>query len=261
MKYLYPIKISLHWDLIRQMMIEHYYKPEEHDNALFIIGSAAITPVSSLIETGKEIYGADSFSKVIVYQLEPLLDIHWHKPSKILNNIKGDYEIWDYDLDNIAYLSDHGIDAKYRPMKISSCLNRIKSQENPEIDMLFYGSFTEHRYKLLKLFNYDIYLDDTQERLFRYANMNFVWLHNIDGEKLDDYIARSKIILNLCPYENALQQQTRIFYALSNKKCVLSEKASRNYFGNKITEFTDPNDLYKKSLDLLMDDVWRNYTL
>jgi hypothetical protein len=78
---------------------------------------------------------------------------------------------------------------------------------------------------------------------------------------LEEMIGRSKIILNINPYEGECrQQQTRIFYPLINNKCVLSQKSSINYYDNLITEYTDWKDLYQKMIHLLENDRWKDYT-
>jgi hypothetical protein len=139
-------------------------------------------------------------------------------------------------------------------------LKTIQNSEDPKIDLLFYGSYTQHRADLIVDFQRNIVLQDSQKRLEIYSKANFVWLFNIDGKDLEKYIADSKIILNLAPYPNSLQQQTRIFHALNNNKCILSEKVKRNYFSNQIVEFEGVQELYTKTVDLLSDDNWKNYT-
>jgi len=98
------------------------------------------------------------------------------------------------------------------------------------------------------------------EKIFREINASFVFGYNFFGEKLDNLMADSKIILNLNPYEGECrQQQTRIFYALINNKCVLSQRCSRNYFDDLIEEFNTHSEIQEKIIDLLKDDKWRRY--
>lgn len=86
-----------------------------------------------------------------------------------------------------------------------------------------------------------------------------VWINNIDGALLDEYIAKSKIILNINPYDGATrQQQSRIFYPLINEKCVVSQTSNRNYFGDNIYEFTTKYDLKEKLEFLLQNDRWKD---
>ena len=67
---------------------------------------------------------------------------------------------------------------------------------------------------------------------------------------------RSKIILNIHSTDTFnRQEQPRIFYALINKMCVLSEPSQKNYFEDAVIESEDflastqsllKNDKYKK---------------
>ena len=63
------------------------------------------------------------------------------------------------------------------------------------------------------------------------------------------------------PYEGECrQQQTRINYALTNNKCVISQKNNINYYGDKIVEFDTKEDLLSKLVYLLDNEKWRDYT-
>ena len=94
-----------------------------------------------------------------------------------------------------------------------------------------------------------------------FSKMRVVNTFNVFGKELDEMIGRSKIILNINPNDGeSRQQQTRIFYALINNKCVLSEANRFNYFGNMIVEFTDLPDFASKIFYLLREDNWKNYT-
>ena len=66
---------------------------------------------------------------------------------------------------------------------------------------------------------------------------------------------RSKIILNIhhCKDYNR-QEQPRIFYALMNKKCVVSQPSTKNYFGEAIVE---ANDIVKAVKNLIKDDKYK----
>lgn len=198
--------------------------------------------------------------KLIIYQTEPLVPNHWWKTERIIENIRGADEVWDYDLENIMVLKKYGIEAKYRPPKYCHKLKTVVNNENPDIDILFYGSMTERRSKFISYYltNAIIRNEDTQIWL----DANFVYAFNTLGKKLDEYIARSKIILNLNPYDGECrQQQVRIYHSLINEKCVLSEKNKFNYYGNLICEFENGNmqDMFDKTIYLLRDDRWKTY--
>jgi hypothetical protein len=231
------------------MVKENYETPEMLYSSL-ILGEYVKRSVNDL---KKELPKENQ--KIIVYQLEPLVSKHLWSVDNIINNIRDADEVWDYDLQNIEILNRHGIDAKFKPMRFTRSLQRITNLENPDIDLLFFGGMTDYRNKFLNWF-----WNGTDPKVF--YNLNFVWLKNIVDSKLDEFIGRSKIILNLNPYDGETrQQQTRIFYALINNKCVVSQSSPINYFGDSIIEFTNPHSLNNVLQLLLSNDAWRNKSL
>jgi hypothetical protein len=122
------------------------------------------------------------------------------------------HPVWDYSVNNIEALSKLGIEAKHCPVGYESCLskwnilNHKKSDE--DIDILFYGSVNERRKKIL-------------DQLSEECNLKV--LFGVYGSQLDSFIARSKIILNLHFYEEAIFEIFRCSYLMANKKCIVSE--------------------------------------
>lgn len=231
-----------HWKDISEMVDENYSKYLGHKDSL-IIGACTKHSVNEM----KQVY--NNSKKYIVYQLEPLYENHWHPVSKIVNNMQGADEVWDYDIDNIKVLKSHGINAKFRPFLYTESLNRVPKVDDLDIDILFYGTLNHERYKVL----YDIFCKCGMK-------YNVVTAWNIDGSKLDKFIARSKVIVDLQtnPVEN-IQKQTRIYYALCNNKCVVSEMSRRNYYGDFIIE--SPRDKIAQTLfDVLNNRIWEKRT-
>ncbi len=257
MLFYYNIMFSKHWHMLTMMLQEAYGDESNlYDNVL--LGCYVHTSVNDirneLIKTNQYYDG-----KLIVYQSEPLTKNHWWKTEQIVENIKDADEIWDYDLENIQILQSYGLKAKFRPPTYVSCLANIYSQPEPDIDVLFYGTLTPYRYETI---NNVIGNAEIQENhINTILNFKFVFLYNVMDHLLEEMIGRSKIILNINPYEGECrQQQTRIFYPLINNKCVLSQKSSINYYDNLITEYTDWKDLYQKMIHLLENDRWKDYT-
>lgn len=244
----YKKHLAHFWIQLANMLEDSYLEPE-HSDAHVLLGCYVDNKV---LDLKREL----NASKIIVYQTEPLIDGHWFSTDRILKNIEGADEIWDYDLQNIEMLRKRGIEAKFKPPAYSDRLRTIKPVESEDIDVLFYGSITDYRHNTIRTMLYDQALTN---KMFDFLiNMNFVWLYNITDHKLDDYIARSKVILNMRPYENATrQQQTRIYYPIINNKCVLSEKSEINYFGDSITEYEGVDDLSNKLYSLIQDGNWR----
>lgn len=250
-KYLYMDLYATHWRDISLMLEDNYAKDID---ANIIVGSCTLYSVEHFRKVG--VVNRD---KVIVYQLEPLIEGHWHKREKIINNLKGADEVWDYDLDNIEILKQYGIDAKYRPCLYSESLKRIENSPEPDIDILFYGTPSPRRTKFI----YDsLYGSVIPEKWINtITGCRTVILHHFWGKELDHFISRSKIVVNLSPYDNtSVQQQTRIFYLLTNNKCVISEKSNKNYFGGLIQEFSTPQEMFYTVAELLDGDKWKEYT-
>jgi len=241
-RYIHPVYLQQHWiDLI--YMVEDNYSYELGSRDSLIIGACAYHDVDTY---RKKYEGADRY---IVYQLEPLHEKHWYPMQKIISNISNADEVWDYDLDNIEILKQHGINAKFKPFLYSPNLKRIKNKEEPDIDILFYGSLTKDRLKIIdRLCNHNI------------TTESVVILFNSQGSNLDEYISRSKIILNLnTDQENIIQKQTRLFYGLINDKCIISERSKRNYYGDLIVE-CDRDELVSTTLNYIRTDLWKSHS-
>ena len=243
-KYVYLNFMKDHWrDLI--MMVEDNYSEHIGEDDCLIVGACTERSVEEIKKFNP---GAKRY---IVYQLEPLHKNHWHSPDKIINHIKGADEIWDYDSDNINFLSDYGIEAEYKPFLYSEKLKRIENKPDDEldIDILFYGDHTcPYRLQTLReIFSPHVGVKEE----------GVVMLWNVSGKKLDDYISRAKVILDLhTSEENKVQKQTRLFYALINGKCVVSEKSKYNGFKDLIIE-VERDQLKDKLFQVLREGQWK----
>ena len=256
MYYIYNNYLPGVWHNLLNMIDENYY---EGNNTAVIMGiqqhntkQQVMSDLPSYID------------KVVVYQTEPLVEFHWHKSDNIIKNLATYDEVWEFDYDNYKLLLSLGINAVFKPVKYTESLRRIPFVQEPDIDVLFYGSTTEHRNEFLRNFHGRFTLPDNNVVYKqRYLNLSTVCLNGMDDRRLDEFISRSKIILNLQPHkqENGedRQSQVRIYYPLINGKCVVSEKSKRNYFGNSILEFTNYQEFGEIAMDLLLTGNWRNY--
>ncbi|MAH46283.1 hypothetical protein CMI37_10660 [Candidatus Pacearchaeota archaeon] len=211
------------------LMILEHYDNKEYDNTVFVLGSYCFHTYSNL----KELYKG---KRIIIYQMEQLFngpDEHWVNVEAILGNLEkvdktsGD-EIWDMCLINKAFMGEYGIEVdKVAPFKFCKSLEELDSSIEPEIDVLFYGNLNKRRSKILADLSYYFY----------FKNVSLCWLAGLDMDTQKKYIEKSKIILNLHHTDTFnRQEQTRIFYPLINKKCVISESSTKNYFGDAIVE-------------------------
>lgn len=242
------------WNNLISMVQENYETEENQDDAI-VFGAYMTTPISELRK--QIIQERGQIKKLIVYQSEPLVESHNIHPTKIIDALREVDEVWDFDYENTLLLLKHGINAKYKPPVYTQSLKQINNQENPEIDVLFYGSFSDRRAKLIRSFH-DGFVCKNKEEIKIFQNFNFIWSWNLSYDLLNQYIGKSKIILSLHPYDGESRQQTvRMFYPLINDKVVISEKSSINYFGDSIHEFDDIQHLGEILISLLDFDQWK----
>lgn len=198
-------------------------------------------------------------SKIIAYQSEPIKDgTGCIDKDCILRALQTADEIWDYDLDNIEILNQHGFEAKFKPFKYTSSLTVKNEIQHPDIDVLFIGSPTSYRGIFFEGFNLNPELPN--EEFQEHLSYKFITAHQVYGDLKIELMNRSKIILSLPSFAGAIQPQGRLFYYLSNNKCILSQKSQRNYYDDLIVEFDDATDCAYKIRYLLRNDNWRKYT-
>ncbi|KAF1071544.1 hypothetical protein [Variovorax sp.] len=154
--------------------------------------------------------------------------------------------VWDYSARNVALLRSMGIAATLCEVGHADALRRIVPRETPDIDVLFYGSVNDRRRDALRA------LED--------AGLRVVALFGVYGAARDDYIARSRIVLNLHHYEGRLFEVVRVSYLLANGCCVVSEsgddpEAERAY--EAAVAFTSYEGIVPTCLALLRDDARR----
>jgi hypothetical protein len=119
------------------------------------------------------------------------------------------FEIWDYSPRNREWLVKQGaqrihlLGIGYHPS-----LHRIARKEQ-DIDVLFYGSLNERRTAML-------------EQL-RQAGLVVQHLFGVYGSARDEWIARSKVVLNLHYYDSKIFEIVRVHYLMNNAKAVVGE--------------------------------------
>ena len=228
-----------HWDDLELMIRDNY--PHDEENDVILLGSYLKEPIA-------DIRNKFPGKRLIVYQLEPLVNEHWWSPNYIIEILRSVDEVWDYDIENMYEIGSHGIQVIYKPFRYSESLKRINNIPDPDIDVLFYGTITERRMDIINSFLRPYF-----------SSIRFVFLSNILGDQLDDFIGRSKIILNLNAHDNDRQKQSRIFYPIINNKCVVSEKSGVNYFEGLIEE-VDLDSLPHRIMHLLQSEEWKDYS-
>ena len=142
----------------------------------------------------------------IVYNTEQAKS-GWTTPGYM--NILKIHTVLDYSLRNIEDWKHFGIDAIYCGVGYAPELERIPEMEQ-DIDVLFYGSVTGRRLVVL------------QQILDAGINLHIVPLGTY-GKERDDFIARSKIVLNIHAHKNSPLEMVRCSYLLANKKRLVNE--------------------------------------
>lgn len=152
----------------------------------------------------------------ILVQLEQLsMQEGWFRPDRIEMLRRAD-AVWDYASENVEFLRRRGLTkVRHLPIGYHDNLRRIVRQ-NQDIDVLFYGSLNHRRRFVL-------------EQIGKFATVKC--LVGVYGQERDDYIARSKIVVNLHFYESQIMEQARIAYLLNNRCFVVSEASKLNPFG------------------------------
>lgn len=167
------------------------------------------------------------YNRVIVFNQEPLTATQRQFMHKgYFAWLKQADEVWDYDEQNIEVLKLIRPDVKLHILKPYKDWSKYPKVEK-DIDILFYGSTNEHRTKLL-----DVLKKKYNVVHFREGNAHW--------EDLDQYILRSKILLNIhYYYECAMQEQARMIRWIGAPCRIISEKSHKNYLGVEEMEYED----------------------
>lgn len=195
--------------------LKHEFRDDRSNNVI-ICGAHDLSHTQS-IDDYKRKYG-----KVIVFNQEPLL-------AKQRNFMHIGYfawlsmadEVWDYDEENLKVLRLIRPDVKLHVLKP---YKRWPKESKKDIDILFYGSMNDHRKKIL----------DELSKRHNVKILTNCW----DGNELDRWILRSRILLNLHYYnETALQEQARMIRWIGSPCRIVSEPSMHNYLG--VEEMTE----------------------
>lgn len=185
-------------------------------------------------------------NKYILYQLEQVNQSKWINEN-YLNGIKNSIITIDYSKENIRALLKINDNLKnkiyYQPLPLNyskyiyhytNLFNDINLNEN-EYDILFFGNFNIRRDNILN------YLKD------RY---NIKIVDKVFGVELNNLIKKSRIIINIHYYYNAILEIYRINEILEYNKIIISELPISSDYENK--------KLYEKNIifiDEIKDDL------
>jgi hypothetical protein len=172
------------------------------------------------------------YDKVIVFQMEQLntqKSVIWSSNRTTIDKnyfawLKSADEVWDYDESNFKVLKLIRPDAQLhllKPYKDWTIYPPVKK----DIDILFYGAMNEHRANIL----------NELKKKYKVVILN-CW----DSKTIDNYILRSKILLNIhYYYDAACQEQARMIRWIGSPCRIISEKSCKNYLGVEEIEYKE----------------------
>ena len=168
--------------------------------------------------------------KYIVYQFEQtnvtynnVKDIWFTQ--KYIHFLKNALDVWDYSMSNVEYLKkNYDITSiRYIPLRYSSSIDRAPKIHNKDIDVLFMGSLSDRRKRIL---------DNLGKKVNLHIGKNNLW-----REERDKLVSRSKIIIKIQFYDNGILELPRISYLLSNRALVISEKGREKNLSKEMDKY------------------------
>ena len=229
----------------------HYSVLELNKNSKISYNFIDINPKVKNIIFGAHLLNDDMINSIpsntIIFNTEQIESINEIWKRRILLLASKGIVFWDYSNHNLDLLHTK-LNVKGRLFEIGfqSNLQRIKINENKEVDVLFYGSLNNRREKIIN-------------NLLK-KNVKVKCLFGVYGKGRDDWIGKSKIVLNLHYYESKIFEIVRIFYLLTNAIPIVSEvdentKLNNNYL--KGIKGSNYEDVEKNILSLLENEKER----
>lgn len=199
--------------------LKNEFKDDKSNNVI-ICGAHDFSKTQSI-----DIY-KKKYDRVIIFNQEPLTATQrqfmhlgyfaWLKQAD---------EVWDYDEQNIEILKLIRPDIKLHILKPYKDWSVYKPVEK-DIDILFYGTMNEHRAKIL----------NELKKKYKVEILTNCWNTQI----LDNYIMRSKVLLNLhFYYESSMQEQARMIRWIGSPCRIVSEKSHKNYLNVEEMNYKD----------------------
>ena len=183
--------------------------------------------------------------RYVPYQLEQLSARDGWFNENIQKLLEGAETIWDYSHGNIDFLHSLGLEARYLPMGYHEALKCIPATAERDVDVLFYGSVNERRRKVLKAL-----VDELGEPRVKV-------LFGAYGETRDQWIRRSKLVLNIHFYESQILETVRLSYLLNNSVHVVTETSADDPWSGLALEESPYDSLVEKTLQTLEDERWK----
>ena len=180
-------------------------------------------PEKKNIIFGGHLLNNDLINKVpnnsIVFNTEQIESNTEEWRERIIKLANRNIELWDYSLFNIKFTQDKtNIKAKLFEIGYQGELNRITHKKTKKVDVLFYGSINDRR---------KIIIDKLIEK-----NIKVKCLFGVYGKDRDDWIAKSKLVLNMHMYDSKIFEIIRVFYLMTNGVPVVAEYDDKTKINN-----------------------------
>ena len=229
----------------------HYSVLELNKNSKISYNFIDINPKVKNIIFGAHLLNDDMINSIpsntIIFNTEQIESINEIWKRRILLLASKGIIFWDYSNHNLdLLLTKLNVKGRLFEIGFQKNLQRIKMNDNKEVDVLFYGSLNNRREKIIN-------------SLLK-NNVKVKCLFGVYGKDRDDWIGKSKIVLNLHYYESKIFEIVRIFYLLTNAIPIVSEvdentKLNNNYL--KGIMGSNYEDVEKNILSLLENEKER----
>ena len=229
----------------------HYSVLELNQNSKISYNFIDINPKVKNIIFGAHLLNDDMINSIpsntIIFNTEQIESINEIWKRRILLLASKGIVFWDYSNHNLdLLLTKLNVKGRLFEIGFQKNLQRIKMNDNKEVDVLFYGSLNNRREKIIN-------------SLLK-NNVKVKCLFGVYGKDRDDWIGKSKIVLNLHYYESKIFEIVRIFYLLTNAIPIVSEvdentKLNNNYL--KGIKGSNYEDVEKNILSLLENEKER----
>jgi hypothetical protein len=187
----------------------------------------------------------------IAYQFEQLCsDKIW--PEEFWNRLRKARAVWDYSALNVRELQRRGILVLHVPLGYSKCMqcpNVYSNDNNKKYDFVFLGAMNESRVQKFTPL-YKVYRSKPEKVFIN----NSVW-----GDDIYKLYKCSKIGINMHFYGGKqILEVHRIIPMIANRLWVISEHGDdpwyEDTFKDLVTWYTNPVDLARKGLQVLLQD-------
>ncbi|MFK8068106.1 MAG: glycosyltransferase [Gammaproteobacteria bacterium] len=182
----------------------------------------------------------------VIYNFEQITDNSEWMTSGLYDLFQR-FRVWDYSKKNITALKEKGFTrVTHMPVGYAPSLTRIPKADVQDIDVLFYGSTNERRLEILNQ--------------LKAAGLKVEILYGVYGAERDEYIARSKIIVNIHYYDCNVFEQVRVSYLLANKKAVVCECSETTDVDTELKDaiaLVPYENIVEKCIELIKSDQTR----